>query len=39
MINSRRMRWVGHVTCMGEKCIIVLGGKLEEKRPDGRPRH
>jgi hypothetical protein len=40
MIKSRRMRWTGHVTRMGEKlnaCRILMG-KAEEKRPLGRPR-
>jgi hypothetical protein len=40
-IKSRRMRWVGHVACMGEetKLYRVLVGKPEGKRPLGRPRH
>jgi hypothetical protein len=31
MIRSRRMRWVGHVACMGEKrnAYMVLVGKPE----------
>ena len=35
------MRWAGHVSCMGEKRGVyrVLVGKLEGKRPLGRPRH
>jgi hypothetical protein len=40
MINSRRMRWAGHVARVGEKrngCMILMG-KPEEKRPLGRPR-
>jgi hypothetical protein len=38
--KSRRMRWVGHVACMGEerKVYKVLVGKPEGKRPLGRPR-
>jgi hypothetical protein len=34
-IKSRRMRWVGHVTCMGEewKVYKVLVGKSEGKKP------
>jgi len=40
VIKSRRMRWVGHVAWMGEErgvyCVLV--GKLEGKRPMGRPR-
>jgi len=41
VIKSRRMRWVGHVVCMGERTGIyrVLVGKPEAKRRLGRPRH
>jgi hypothetical protein len=40
IIKSRRMRWAGHVTRMGEKRNVcrLLVGKLEGKRPLGRPR-
>jgi hypothetical protein len=40
-IKSRRMRWVGHVACMGEERNVyrTLMRKPEEKRPLGRPRH
>jgi hypothetical protein len=40
MIKSRRMRCVGHVVHMGERCIQyrVLVGKPEGKRPLGRHR-
>jgi hypothetical protein len=40
-INSRRMRWVGHVACMGEerKLYKVSMSKPEGKRPIRRPRH
>ena len=40
VIKSRRMRWIGHVACMGEKrgAYRVLVGKPEGKRPLGRPR-
>ena len=40
MIKSRRMRWAGHVACMGEGRVAcsVLVGKPEGKRPLGRPR-
>jgi hypothetical protein len=40
-IKSRRMRWVGHVACMGEGRGVyrVLVGRPEGKRPMGRPRH
>ena len=41
MIKPRRMRWAGHVACMGERRGVyrVLVGKPEGKRPRGRPRH
>jgi hypothetical protein len=40
IIKSRRMRWAGHVTRMGEKrnVYMLLVGKPEGKRPLGRPR-
>ena len=40
VIKSRRMRWAGHVACMGEErgACRVLVGKPEGKRPLGRPR-
>ena len=40
VIKSRRMRWAGHVACMGEERWVyrVLVGKPEGKRPLGRPR-
>ena len=39
VIQSKRMRWVGHVARVGERGIYrVLVGKLEGKRPLGRPR-
>ena len=40
VIKSRRKRWAGHVTPMGEERGVyrVLVGKPEEKRPLGRPR-
>jgi hypothetical protein len=39
-IKSRRMRWVGHVACMGEEGEVykVLVGKSEGKRLLRRPR-
>jgi hypothetical protein len=39
-IKSRRMRWAGHVACMGEERGVhrFLVGKPEGKRPLGRPR-
>jgi hypothetical protein len=40
-IKSRRMRWAGHVACLGKerKMYRVLVRKPEVKRPLGRPRH
>jgi hypothetical protein len=40
-VMKPRMRWVGHVACMGEGTGVyrVLVGKPEQKRPLGRPRH
>jgi hypothetical protein len=40
VINSRRMRWAGHVARMGEGrgAYRVLVGRSEGKRPLGRPR-
>jgi hypothetical protein len=40
VIKSRRMRWVGYVTRMGEGRGVyrVLVGRPEGKRPLGRPR-
>jgi hypothetical protein len=40
VIISRLMRWAGHVACMGDGRGIyrVLVGRLEGKRPLGRPR-
>jgi hypothetical protein len=39
IIKSRRMRWAGHVACMGEKrnAYSLLVGKPEGKRPVGKP--
>jgi hypothetical protein len=39
MIKSRRMKWVGHVACMGERTGVyrVWVGKPEGKRALGRP--
>jgi hypothetical protein len=41
IIKSRKMRWAGHVTRMGEKRNMyrLLVGKLEGKRPLGRLKH
>ena len=40
VVKSRRMRWAGHVACMGEGRGVhrVLVGKPDGKRPLGRPR-
>jgi len=40
VIKSKRMRWAGHVACMGERGGVyrVLEVKPEGKRPLGRPR-
>jgi hypothetical protein len=40
-IKSRRMRWAGHVACMGAERNVyrVLMGKPEGKRPLERSRH
>jgi len=35
----RRMRWVGHVACMGRGVYRVLVGKPQGKIPLGRHRH
>jgi hypothetical protein len=40
VIKARRMRWAGHVACMGEvrgACNILVG-RSEGRRPLGRPR-
>jgi hypothetical protein len=41
VIKSKRMKWAGHVACMGEgRCVHrVLVGRPVGKRPLGRPRH
>jgi hypothetical protein len=41
VIKARRMRWVGHVACIGEVrgAYKILVGRPEGKRPLGRPRH
>jgi hypothetical protein len=41
IIKSRRMRWAGHVSRMGERrnAYRILVGKPEGKRPLGRSRH
>jgi hypothetical protein len=39
-MKSRRLRWAGHVACMGERRNVytVLMGKPEGERPLERPR-
>jgi hypothetical protein len=41
IINSRKMRWAGHMARMGKKRNVyrLLVGKPEGKIPLGRPRH
>jgi hypothetical protein len=40
VMKSRRLRWAGHVACMGERRGVyrALVGKPEGRRPLGRPR-
>jgi hypothetical protein len=40
VIKARRMRWAGHVACMGEVrgAYSILVGRSEGRRPLGRPR-
>jgi hypothetical protein len=40
VIKSRRMRWVGHVACVGEErgAYRILVGRPEGRQPLGRPR-
>jgi hypothetical protein len=40
MIKSRRMRWLGHAVCVGERrgAYRILVGRPEGRRPHGRPR-
>jgi hypothetical protein len=40
IIKSRRMRWLWHIARVGEKrnAYRLLVGKIERKRPLGRPR-
>jgi hypothetical protein len=38
MIKSRRLRWAGHVACIGDRCAYsALVGKPEGRRPLERP--
>jgi hypothetical protein len=41
VIKARRMRWAGHVVCMGLlRCAYnILVRRPEGRRPLGRPRH
>ena len=36
VIKSRKLRWVGHVACMGKRILV---GRPEGRRPLERPRH
>jgi hypothetical protein len=40
VVKSRRMRYAGHVACIGEMryAYKILVDKTQEKRPVGRPR-
>jgi hypothetical protein len=40
VVNSRRIRWAGHVARMGEGIGVyrIMVGKTEGRRPLGRPR-
>jgi hypothetical protein len=40
VIKSRRMRWAGHIACMGEGRSVyrILVGRPEGKKPLARPR-
>jgi len=40
VIKSRRMRWTGHVACIGEERVVYrdLVGKPVGRRPLGKPR-
>jgi hypothetical protein len=37
VIKSRRLRWTGHVACMGELCTGFLWGNLRERGHWGEP--
>jgi hypothetical protein len=41
VINLRKMRWAGHVACLGEGRSVyrVLVGRPNSKKLLGRPRH
>ena len=42
VITSRRMRWEGNVACMDTRkggAYRVLVGRLDGRRPLGRPKH
>jgi len=40
MMKERRVRWVGHVACIGEeRSLQGFGGEPEGKRLLGRPGH
>jgi hypothetical protein len=37
-IKSRRMRWAGHVACMGEECVQGFDGKATRKETTWKAR-
>jgi hypothetical protein len=37
VIKSRRMRWAGHIACMGEVCTGFWWGNLRERNHCGNP--
>ena len=41
VIKSRRMRWAGHLACMGDRRDLhrILVGSVEEREPLEKPRH
>jgi hypothetical protein len=42
LYKTSRMRWAGHVACMGGRGEVYTGfwwGKPEGKKPLGKPRH
>jgi hypothetical protein len=38
VIKSRRVGWAGYVSGMEDRCVQVLVGKREGRRPLGRPK-
>jgi hypothetical protein len=35
-IKSRRMRWAGHVACMGERCLQGFGWEARRQETTGK---